>query len=72
MVDGWIMPKVGDRVEIVDNGRFVSAYTPRWSHRYKGEVVRLNDRTVTIRLDDYDGMKIRVDYDDVKVEGSAG
>ena len=59
--------KIGDYVEIVDNGRFVSAYTPRWSYRYRGKIVRLNDRTITVELDDFDHMRIRVDWDDVQV-----
>lgn len=61
-------PKVGDRVKIVDNGRWVSHITPRWSYHYRGEVIRLNDMSVTIRLDDFDGMKIRVNYEDVQPE----
>ena len=62
------IPKIGERVKIFDNGWRTTHITPRWSYRYKGEVIRLNDLSVTIRLDDFEGMKIRVDYDDVKPE----
>ena len=65
---GYI-PNIGERVEIFDNGWRTTHITPRWAYRYKGEVIRLNDLSVTIRLDDFEGMKIRVDYDDVKPEG---
>ena len=63
------IPKVGERVEIFDNGWRTTHTTPRWAYRYKGEVIRLNDLSITVRLDDFDGMRIRVDYDDVKPEG---
>jgi hypothetical protein len=62
------IPEIGERVEIFDNGWCTTHITPRWAYRYKGEVVRLNDLSITVRLDDFEGMKIRVDYDDVKPE----
>lgn len=64
----WTMPKVGDRVKIIDNGKIVTHNTPRWAYGEIGRVVRLNDRTVTVELlTYYPGEKIRVDYDDVLV-----
>ena len=62
------IPKIGERVEVVDNGWLTTHITPRWAYHYKGEVIRLNDLSITIRLDDFDGMKIRVDYEDVQPE----
>ena len=57
----------GDVVEIRDNGRIVTHITPRWTYGCSGEVVRLNDRSVTIRLLHYSpGEIIRADYADVK------
>lgn len=62
------IPKVGERVKIVDNRLLTTHITPRWAYQYKGEVIRLNDKSITVKLDDYDGMRIRVDYEDVQPE----
>ena len=63
------MPKVGDKVKIVDNGKIFTHFTPRWSYGEIGRVVRLNDKTVTVELlTYYPGEKIRADYDDIQVD----
>lgn len=63
------MPKVGDKVKIIDNGKTVTHNTPRWSYGEIGMVIRLNDRTVTVELITYyPGERIRVDYDDILVD----
>lgn len=61
--------RIGDRVKIIDNKRFVTHITPRWAYYHFGKIVRLNDLSVTVELDDYDHEHIRVDYDDVLVVG---
>ena len=63
--------RVGARVQIRDNGWMVTHITPRWSYRYHGTIVRLNDQSVTIELDDFDHERIRVNYEDVYVLGRA-
>lgn len=56
----------GDLVKIRDNGRIVTHITPRWAYECVGEVVRLNDRSVTIKLLHYSpGENVRADYADV-------
>lgn len=60
--------RIGDRVRIRDNGWITTHITPRWSYFHHGTVVRLNDLSVTVELDDYDHERIRVDYDDVEVQ----
>ena len=65
----WTMPKVGDKVKIVDNGKIVTHNTPRWAYGETGLVVRLNDRTATIELlSYYPGERIRADYADIIVD----
>jgi len=59
--------RIGDRVKVKDNGAFVTHITPRWAYSYYGTVIRLNPQSVTVRLDDFDGMKIRVDYIDLTI-----
>jgi hypothetical protein len=57
----------GDIVEITDNGRIVTHVTPRWAYGCSGEVIRLNDRSVTIKLLHYSpGEIVRADYADVR------
>ena len=64
----WVMPKVGDIIEIYDNGRIFTHNTPRWAYGTAGRVVRLNDKTATIDLLTFSpGERIRADYADIKL-----
>lgn len=58
----------GDLVTIRDNGRIVTHTTPRWTYGCSGEIIRLNDRSVTIKLMSYaPGEIVRADYADVQL-----
>lgn len=56
--------QVGDAVWIRDNGRIHTHITPRWALGDVAEVIRLNDRSLTVRLLHRERETIRVDYAD--------
>ena len=67
-MNDWTMPKVGELVDVFDNGRIVTHNTPRWAYGTTGRVLRLNDKTATIELVTYcPGERIRVDYADIRI-----
>lgn len=58
---------VGQHIKIFDNGFLRSHITPQWTYGCTGTVIRLNDQSVSIRLDSHSpGEVVRVNYYDVK------
>lgn len=59
--------RVGTLVRIRDNQRIVTHITPRWAYGLIGEIVRVNNLSLTVRLVGGSGEQIRVDYVDALI-----
>lgn len=59
--------KVGKKITV----RYSShSRTPQWLDGYDGEIVKLNSKSVTIKVDEYPKELHRVSYKDIRKRGT--
>lgn len=55
--------KIGDKIAV---RKSTYSRTPQWMDSYRGVIVKLNKKSVTVRLDEYPNETHRVSYIDLK------
>lgn len=62
------MIKPGDRMQVKSNKYITPGFrTKLWMENEKGTIIKVNNKTVTVRFDNYPEEKHYVDYGDFEV-----